>query len=122
MVLDSGPAQDPAEAEPLARLALEWADERDVASQAYARGALGRALALRGATGEAQEEAREAVHMSSESDFLNQRGDVLLDLALVLRACGDGDGSRTAAREALVFYRAKGNVVSTRRAAAFAGD
>ena len=110
------------EAEPLARLALEWADERDVASQAYARGALARAVAARGAVDDARSEAVEAVRISAESDFLNQRGDALLDLALVLRTCGDAVGSREAAREALAFYSAKGNVVSAERAAVYAAD
>jgi hypothetical protein len=49
------------------------------------------------------------VELSSASDFLNQRGDALFDLALVLEAAGDADAARQAATAAGEFYRAKGN-------------
>jgi class 3 adenylate cyclase len=100
------------EAEQQARLALEWSDPGDVVSQAYARGALARLLAARGAMGEAAAEARKAVDLSAASDFLNQHGDALLDLALVLEAAGDADAASSAAAAARDFYRAKGNAVA----------
>jgi tetratricopeptide (TPR) repeat protein len=104
-----------AEAEQQAQLALEWSDAGDVVSQAYARGALARVLASRGAMDDAATNAREAVELSSASDFLNQRGDALFDLALVLEAAGDTDAARQAATAAGEFYRAKGNVISAAR-------
>jgi tetratricopeptide (TPR) repeat protein len=108
----------PDEAEREARLALEWADPGDVVSQAYARGALARLLAARGALDEGAEHARQAVQLSAASDFLNQRGDALFDLALVLEAAGDHASARSAATEAMGFYREKGNVVQLTRLAA----
>jgi tetratricopeptide (TPR) repeat protein len=106
------------EAEREARLALEWADASDVVSQAYARGALARLLAARGSVDESTENARQAVQLSAASDFLNQRGDALFDLALVLEAAGDRAGARSAAADAIGFYREKGNVVQLTRLAA----
>jgi class 3 adenylate cyclase/tetratricopeptide (TPR) repeat protein len=106
------------EAEREARLALAWADAGDVVSQAYARGALGRLLAARGALDEGAENARQAVQLSAASDFLNQRGDALFDLALVLEAAGEHAAARTAATDAMGFYREKGNVVQLTRLAA----
>jgi class 3 adenylate cyclase len=107
-----------AEAESESRLALEWADAGDVFSQAYARGALARVLAARGAVAEGVENARRAVELSAASDFLNQRGDALFDLALVLDIAGDRAAARSAATDAAGFYRAKGNVVQLTRLAA----
>jgi class 3 adenylate cyclase/predicted negative regulator of RcsB-dependent stress response len=105
------------EAERVAVLGLSWANAGDVVSQAYARGALARSLAARGLMDEALQNAHQAVELSSGSDFLNQRGDALLDLALVQEAADDRPAARSSAAEALVFYRAKGNVVSEERAA-----
>ena len=100
------------EAEHWARLGLAWADADDVTSQAYGRAALARSLAARDAIDEAIENARDAVGLWGDSDFLNGRADALHDLALVLRSAGDRSASRAAAAEALALYRAKENVVS----------
>jgi class 3 adenylate cyclase/tetratricopeptide (TPR) repeat protein len=105
------------EAEPSARLGLAWADADDVTSQSYGRGALARALAERGMIDAALENAREAVGLWGDSDFLNGRADALLDLSLVLDRAGDRPGARGAAAEALALYGAKGNVASAARAA-----
>ena len=110
------------EAESEAELALKWADPADVVSLAYAHGALARVLASRGVPEEALGNARRAVELSAASDFLNQRGDAHLDLALVLTAAGDTVEAGEAAREALAFYRAKGNVVAVARPLIDAGD
>jgi Flp pilus assembly protein TadD len=104
------------EAEPLALLAMSWADADDVASRGWAHGALARAQAAHGLIGEALENARRAVEVTSSSDFLSQRGDACLDLALVLEAAGDRAGARRSAGEALALYEAKGNVVGAARA------
>jgi len=109
---------DVEEAEREARLALAWTDPADVVSLAYAHGALARVLAGRGAFADARLAARRAVELSSASDFLNQRADAQLDLALVLQAAGDAVTAEAAAHEALDFYRAKGNVVGVERATA----
>ncbi len=104
------------EAEYWARLGLGWADVDDVTSQAYGRAALGRSIAARGALGEAFENAREAVRVWGDSDFLNGRADALHDLALVLRSAGERSAVGEAAAEAVALYRAKGNVVSSAHA------
>jgi tetratricopeptide (TPR) repeat protein len=105
------------DAEHIAMLALAWADADDVVSHAYARGALARSQAARRRTDEALVNAREAVGLLSGGDFLNGRGDALFDLALVLEAAGDRQGSYTSAAEALALYRAKGNVEAAKRVA-----
>ena len=71
---------------------------------------------------EALENAHQAVELSSGSDFLNQRGDTYLDLALVLEATADRAGARQAAEQALILYRAKGNVVTAERVGRFQAD
>ena len=109
------------EAEHFAMRALAWADADDVVSHAYARGALARALAARGRTREALEHSGKAVELSSDSDFLNGRADVLVDLALVLDAAGDPQGAQTATAQALALYQAKGNVESAGRVARILG-
>ena len=69
---------------------------------------------------DARQEAQLAVELSSGSDFTSQRGDALLDLAVVLQACGDGSDARRAAAEALACFAAKGNVAASERAAVLA--
>jgi Flp pilus assembly protein TadD len=73
-------------------------------------------LARRGELEEAERLGREAVNWSQRTDFLNWRGDVLLDLAEVLRAAGKPDEARTAVEQALALYEQKGNVVSANAA------
>ena len=105
------------ETERLAELALQWADEDDVVSHAYARGALARCQAADGRAREALENAHKAVKLLSTGDFLNARGDALFDLTIVLTAVGDREGARDSAAEALALYRAKGNVPTAKRVA-----
>jgi class 3 adenylate cyclase len=107
------------EAERLSSLALEWSGREDIATQAYARSAHACALAARGAKDEARNQALQAVELSSASDFINLRGDAAYALAVVLRACGDDAGARSAAAEAHAFFVAKENLVLAERAAAF---
>jgi tetratricopeptide (TPR) repeat protein len=108
------------ESERLSALSLEWSGQDDIVTQAYARSARGLVLLAREAGDEARREAELAVELSSASDFRSQRGDAFLDLAAVLRGCGDERGARRAADEAFACYIAKGNVVGSKRAAAFA--
>ena len=106
------------ETERLAEIALQWADEDDVVSHAYARGALARCQAADGRARQALESAHNAVKLLSTGDFLNAHGDALFDRAIVLTAVGDREGARGApAAEALALYRAKGNVATAKRVA-----
>ena len=107
------------EGERFASVALEWTSPGDIATQAYARGARALALVARGVRDEARREAHAAVELSAGSDFANQRGNAFLDLAYVLHACGDREGSREAAAEAQSWFALKGNTASAELAAAF---
>jgi class 3 adenylate cyclase len=111
-----------AEAEPLCALSLEWADEGDLATQAYARSAWACALVARGDVEEAKRHALRAVELSAVSDFTNQRGDAFFDLALVLQAAGDVAGAHEAATSARALFEAKENRLSAVRAGALAAS
>jgi tetratricopeptide (TPR) repeat protein len=80
------------------------------------QGLRARILAERGELGEAEELARAAVALAARTDFLNQHGDALLELAAVLAKGGRAPEARAAADEALELYRRKGNLVSSARA------
>ena len=60
--------------------------------------------------------ACEAVRLARETDALNQHGEVLLDLAEVLRLSGRPEEAATRVEEALALFRRKGNVVATGKA------
>jgi class 3 adenylate cyclase/tetratricopeptide (TPR) repeat protein len=83
------------------------------------RGARALALGSIGRLDEAEALARDAVELSRQSDFLNIRGDTLVDLAGILRLCGrPAESAATALEEAVALYERKGNVVSAARARA----
>jgi class 3 adenylate cyclase/tetratricopeptide (TPR) repeat protein len=75
-------------------------------------------LAVRGALDEAIGLAREAAAIAAQTDFLNVRGDTLLDLAEVLRLAGRPHEAIPALEEAVALYERKGNVVSAAKARA----
>jgi ATP/maltotriose-dependent transcriptional regulator MalT len=77
------------EAAALCRQAAEGAADEDVATQAMWRGVAAQTLAREGRCDEAGALARAAVAIMEPTDLLWQRGDAMLDLAAVLRACGD---------------------------------
>jgi hypothetical protein len=108
------------ESERLSSLALDWSSAGDIATQSYARSARALALVARGAVDEGRREALAAVDLSAGSDFANQRGNACLDLAVVLRACGDESGARQAAIEAQTHFAKKGNIAAAERASALA--
>lgn len=104
------------EAERLVSLALEWSGE-GVVGQAYARSALALVLVARGEPEAARLTASTAVELSAATDFSNLRGDTLLDLSVVLRACGDEPAAERKAADARACYLAKGNRVAAARTA-----
>jgi hypothetical protein len=66
-------------------------------------------------------QAREAVRIAATTDLLTWHADALLDLADVLRLCGDPRGAVDAGEEALRRYARKGHIAGERRARARLG-
>jgi class 3 adenylate cyclase/tetratricopeptide (TPR) repeat protein len=92
------------------------AAEDDLTTQVLLRSARGRALAGRGDLEEAERSGREAVALSSETDDVNMRADVMMDLGDVLRLTDRPDDATHVFEGSLSLYRGKGNQVSARRA------
>ena len=67
---------------------------------------------------EAERVAREALAIVEPTDLLDLRGDVLLELAVVLRSAGRLDRARECVERAVGLYEAKGNTVAADRARA----
>ena len=110
------------EAEKWSEVSEREASRDDVASQVVWRTARAKALAERGQFDAAERLGREALALVAESDFLDMRGDALLDLATVLRAADRSKEAADAAEQALKLYERKGNVVSAAKARAFAAE
>jgi tetratricopeptide (TPR) repeat protein len=105
-----------AEAAELTRISEEHAHLNDVHAQATWRPVRAKALAQIGKLEEAEGLAREAVAFAAESDFLNARGDALVDLAVVLEVAGRPDEGVAAVEQAIRLFDQKGNLVSAERA------
>jgi tetratricopeptide (TPR) repeat protein len=104
------------EADELAQLSAETAPDDDLAPQFLWRGVRARVLARRGMLEPAKALVQEAVELAARTDFLSLHGEILLDLAEVMRLAGDADDSAAAADEALALFEAKGNLVLAERA------
>jgi predicted Zn-dependent protease len=65
---------------------------------------------------------REAVALTADTDWLNARAGVHLDLAEVLQLAGRSDEALVAVDAALQLYEAKENVVGARKAQARRDD
>jgi tetratricopeptide (TPR) repeat protein len=100
------------EADRFAELSKELTAPNDLITQVLWRGVRARTLAARGVIDEAEQLAREAVALADRSDFVNDRADAWVDLAIVLRQAGRGEEARTALAEGLRLYERKGNVVA----------
>jgi len=98
------------EAEPLARLGRELADEQDWLAQALWRQVQALVDAHRGQHTQAEQLAREAVASSECTDSLDGQGDALCDLAEVLHAAGRADEAEAALAQALERYERKHNL------------
>ncbi len=107
-----------AEAEEFAEVSTRLGSRDDVYTQVVCRGALARVLAGRGETVRAEQLAGEGVALTAETDFLNLRGESLLDLAEVLRLAGRGPEAAVATSQALELFEAKGSTVLAARARA----
>jgi hypothetical protein len=63
-------------------------------------------------------QARQAVEISENTDLLNMRGNVLMDLAEVLILSNQSVEAVPIVRQALQLYEQKGNIVSAAKARA----
>jgi predicted ATPase len=106
------------EADDLARLAQANAAPDDLWSQVLSLGTRAKVCASRGAHGEAEGHAREAVGLAAATDALDLHGNALLDLADTLFLAGRNEEAATSVGEALRLYERKGNDVSAERARA----
>jgi predicted ATPase len=103
------------EAERFAELSQELAADDDLITQVLWRGVRARTLAGRGRTEEAERLAGEAVALAERSDFVNDRADALVDLAIVHREAGHLDHAKAALADGLRLYERKGNTVAAGR-------
>jgi tetratricopeptide (TPR) repeat protein len=92
------------------------ADPSDVDAQTRWRRARARLLARRHETRAAEHLAREALALIAATDFLNDHGSTLLDLAEVLRAAGRPGEANAAVRQALDLFERKENVAMATQA------
>jgi DNA-binding SARP family transcriptional activator len=104
------------EAGELCRMADDLAAAEDTMTQAIWRGVQAKILARQGECGEAEILAREAVALVEPTDLLSHRGDAMLDLADVLRACAREEEADRATRTGLAMYELKGNAAAVARA------
>jgi tetratricopeptide (TPR) repeat protein len=104
------------EAGPFIEIAVEAGSEDDRATQALWRAARAKVLARQGELDEAQRLAEEAVAIVARTDWLNTRGDALLDLAEVLSLAGRSDEAASVIAEGFRLYEQKGNIVAARKA------
>ncbi len=98
------------EAEPLAQLGHELADEQDLSSQILWRQVQALVDASRGKHTQAERLARQAVTLSERTDQLNVQGDALCDLGEVLQAAGRGKEAEAAFGESLERFERKHNL------------
>ena len=104
------------EADELCQAAAGAAPTDDIFTHVIWRGVKAKILAAEGHCDQAEALAREAVALVQPTDLLSLRGDAMLDLAEVLRACGRTDDSNHAVRTGLSLYENKGNAAGAARA------
>ena len=88
------------EAERFIAVSRDTGAGEDFLAQVIWQGLLARILAARGQLAEAEELARAAVALAARTDFLNQHGDALLELAAVRAETGRSSEARAAGEEA----------------------
>ena len=94
----------------------------DVGAQFLIRAIGAKLLAKRGSFGEAERVGREAVVLAEQTDALNNRGKVQLDLAEVLRLAGRPDEAEASVALAIEQFERKGNRVAAERARSLAEE
>ena len=106
------------EAERFAEQSDELAAADDLLTQMLWRGVRARTLAGRGRFEEAERLARQSVALAERTDFINHKGDALIDFAIVLAQAGRLDDARAALGEGLRLYQQKENTVAADKARA----
>jgi tetratricopeptide (TPR) repeat protein len=97
-------------------VAREHAAANDLDAQMRVRSVEAKLQARSGSFVDAEDAARAAVALSDQSDALNDRAQVSLDLAEVLRLAGRQDEAREPTAAAVALYERKGNAVAADRA------
>ena len=106
------------EAEDLTQISEAASHLNDVFAHVTWRPVRAKALARRGQFEEAERLAEEAIAFAAKSDFLNARGDALLDFAELLEIADRSRDGLPMVEQAMELYEQKGNVVSAARARA----
>jgi tetratricopeptide (TPR) repeat protein len=96
--------------------------EGDVDAEVRGIRLLAKTKARLGSLEEGESLAAEAVRLAAETDYLELHANALLDRAEVLQLAGKPSEAATAAREAVVLFARKGNVVDEARARALADE
>jgi hypothetical protein len=102
------------EAVRLIAISRESAAGGDLIAQALGQGVYARILADRGHHRKAEALARSAADLAAQTDLLNHRADIMLELPHVLAAAGQAAEARSAAAQALDLYQRKGNLPGAR--------
>ncbi|MEP6470122.1 MAG: adenylate/guanylate cyclase domain-containing protein [Chloroflexota bacterium] len=89
-------------------IARETSSSDDVMSQAFGRTVQARVLSRRGEHDAAVPLATEAVEIIGRTDYLDQHGQLLVQLALILREAGKPDEAVAMARQAVAMFEQKG--------------
>ena len=110
------------EADELCRRAAGSAASDDIVTQVICRGVEAKILAGEGHCDRAAAVAHDAVALVEPTELLSLRGDAMLDLAEVLRACGRAGESQRALQAGLALYEKKGNTPGAARARGLLGD
>ena len=109
-----------AEALTFSQVAEDATAADDVDSQALWRSIRAPILARAGNLAEAESLARSAVELARQGDAPQLQADTMVELATVLALAGRLDEARQFIERAIAIYRAKGDIASSRRVAAWA--
>jgi class 3 adenylate cyclase len=104
------------------QVAEDCAATEDASAQFFWRSLRAKALARRGAFGEAHALARKAVEIGAATDALSQHAQVLLAFAEVLSLEGHGQEAAGAIEDAIGLLERKGNIAASRRARSSLGE
>jgi len=116
VVRDQGRDED---ALAFSKIAEEATSADDIDSQALWRSIRAPILARAGNLAEAEELARSAVEFSRRSDAAQMQADALCELAAVLAIAERRSEAKQAIDEAIAIFQAKGDIVSSGRAASW---